>query len=882
MKGFHPPHIDNAESLQSPAIEIDDVLCQFGRIRALAFLVCLACSLTAPGALAQLPQNSANAITPPTVVVHRDADYPEAARTARLQGTVILVLTVSRGGAVEKVEVTQSVDKLLDEAAIEAVKAWTFTPALRDGVPAAAKIRVPFRFELPSASVPTENATQTGEPADEMPTFESSPEDTETTPIVVQVTGTARRERNASDFVIEVGQLENLPLEDANDVLQLAPGLVVANEGGPAMGQMVILRGISADEGQNFEFSVDGVPINESGNIDVHGFSDLYFIIPELVQSLHVAEGTFDPRQGNYAVGGSIDYKLGLRRRGMTARYTLGSWNTQRMLFMWGPPGANTRTYTAGEVYKSDGFGQNRSSKRASAMTQYEMKLGKQTVLRVAGQAYTNYVHSAGLLRADDVAAGRIGLYDSYDPRQGGDTSRYSVAGTLEMHGPITVQQQVYLIQRDMELRENFTGFTEDPQQDFQQLHPQRGDMVYVHSSGTTFGAKGFASTTETVRNLPQSLELGYFARGDHVSGTIQRIGASTNEAYQIDGSLKSMMGDVGLYADAYLRPFRYVALRGGARADLFTFDVLDRCAVPNASSIPSAFWPNDGSCLSMDESGNYRDPNRRTLAAAYAVMPRTSLVIGPWKNLTATFSYGVGGRSADPVSVIEGVAPLFAKVESYEGGVSYSGVLRGVKVNTRSQVFHTNISEDTVFSETAGRVIPTQGTMRTGWLGSLRFTGSFFDEWTSLTLTRAIFDDTRLPVPFTPTSVFRSDSIFFGQLGRFQGRIVRGAVGGTVAFIGPRPLPYSQMSDSKITIDARASLRWSAFELMLGSKNLLDSRYKLGEWNYVSEWNTQTAPTLAPQRHFSAGAPRFIFLTLGITLGEGDAGEPSPHGNQT
>ena len=47
------------------------------------------------------------------------------------------------------------------------------------------------------------------------------------------------------------------------------------------------------------------MPINESGNLHGNGYADTHFIIPELVQSLRVVEGPFDPRQGNYAVAGS-------------------------------------------------------------------------------------------------------------------------------------------------------------------------------------------------------------------------------------------------------------------------------------------------------------------------------------------------------------------------------------------------------------------------------------------------------------------------------------------------------------------------------------------------------------------------------------------------
>jgi hypothetical protein len=84
-----------------------------------------------------------------------------------------------------------------------------------------------------------------------------------------------------------------------------------------------------------------------------------------------------------------------------------------------------------------------------------------------------------------------------------------------------------------------------------------------------------------------------------------------------------------------------------------------------------------------------------------------------------------------------------------------------------------------------------------------------------------------------------------------------------------PRPLPFLQTSDPIFTIDLEASLRWSAFEIALAAKNVLDTRYALGESNFASDWHTGGDPS-SPTRHVSAGAPRYLSMTLGVTLGGG------------
>ncbi len=49
---------------------------------------------------------------------------------------------------------------------------------------------------------------------------------------------------------------------------------------------------------------------------------------------------------------------------------------------------------------------------------------------------------------------------------------------------------------------------------------------------------------------------------------------------------------------------------------------------------------------------------------------------------------------------------------------------------------------------------------------------------------------------------------------------------------------------------------------------NLLDTQYRLGEYNYASDFHSQPQPTLVPDRTFTAGPPRALFLTLGFNFG--------------
>ena len=86
-------------------------------------------------------------IREPRKVRHVDPIYPEIASRARVQGTVVLECIVSPQGQVVKVSVQRSIP-LLDDAAIEAVEQWVYTPTLKDGVPVKVIFTVSVRFAL--------------------------------------------------------------------------------------------------------------------------------------------------------------------------------------------------------------------------------------------------------------------------------------------------------------------------------------------------------------------------------------------------------------------------------------------------------------------------------------------------------------------------------------------------------------------------------------------------------------------------------------------------------------------------------------------------------------------------------------------------------------
>jgi outer membrane receptor protein involved in Fe transport len=248
--------------------------------------------------------------------------------------------------------------------------------------------------------------------------------------------------------------------------------------------------------------------------------------------------------------------------------------------------------------------------------------------------------------------------------------------------------------------------------------------------------------------------------------------------------------------------------------------------------------------------------------------MPRATLLLGPVEGFTVSFSVGRGARSVDPQYVTQDTQQPFARLDAWEGGVVFARHDDALDLVARSIFFQTRVERDLIFSQTEGRNVLAGATTRTGWIGAVRARGEHFDELASLTLVRSEFDDTGLLIPYVPDVVARSETAFFAEVGRLSGRAVKGTLSVGGSFVGRRPLPYGERSGTILVFDAAATAEWSAFDLTLSVTNLLDRRYALGEYNYTSDFRSAALPTLVPARHFTAGAPRMVMLTAGVTFG--------------
>jgi protein TonB len=100
------------------------------------------------GAGGELVLDAAAVDQPATLLSHPPAVYPPAARRAEVEGDVTLEIIVDANGVVSRASVLSDHGYGLDAAALQAVRAYRFSPARRAGRPVRVRMRWSVQFRL--------------------------------------------------------------------------------------------------------------------------------------------------------------------------------------------------------------------------------------------------------------------------------------------------------------------------------------------------------------------------------------------------------------------------------------------------------------------------------------------------------------------------------------------------------------------------------------------------------------------------------------------------------------------------------------------------------------------------------------------------------------
>ncbi len=837
-------------------------------------------------------------VLPPAVLTSVEAAYPPQALRERREGEVVLGVTVAIDGTVSEAAVERSAGAALDDAALAAVRQWRFTPAQRDGQDVVSRILVPFRFTLPQAAAepvpaspapqqpPSSAPQQPPSSAPQQPpasplsapdaAVASTPAEGDAEPLHVTVHGQREprtESRSAADFHIGRDVLRAGPRQEGVEVLRTAPGLYIGRGEGPAVAPRYMLRGFDADHGQDIEFRVGGVPINLPSHIHGQGYADLSFLIADVVDKLEVSEGVYDPRQGDFAVAGSIDVGLGvdLEERGVVLRSSYGSFRTFRQLVLWAPESAEKETFGAAQYLQSDGFGQNRGGRSGSVLFQSRFGEGELSY-RVLAIGYTARFNHAGVLRQDDIDAGRVChecVYPYPTARAQNAQSQRIIAGAFADYAGSDGdfgQLGIWLGLDHWRLQGNFTGFIERSRT-LEQV-AGRGDLIEQMNRTSSVGVTGRYRTRRWEPNgwLDGTVEVGVDARLDRVEQAQNLLDASVRLQTwdrRIDSDIYGF--DLGVWGDLDWNLTRYVEARLGLRADLLSYEIDDRLA-----NFAPLTRPQDTFIVGFRRS-----------AAGLAWGPRGSIKVQLAPEWSLLAAYGEGYRSPQARTLEDGDESPFTKVRSADVGVHFDWAHW---LHWTVAGYYTRLSDDVAFDAGEGRMERVGASERRGvvlhaysrpfeWLvaaASLTFVdANLLEPQVATTEEPQPPFEAGQALPYVPPLVLRMDVGVKRQLSAALGaNSLIGHIGAGLSYISARPLPYADAADPVALLDLGAGVAWGPVQLGLELFNLLDAGYAAVAYNFASDWDPNDGVRArTPARHIAAGSPRAWLLSLGLQL---------------
>ena len=397
-----------------------------------------------------------------------------------------------------------------------------------------------------------------------------------TTLSLAEVTVSQPRDPNQSLAAISHIDQALRPLNSAQDLLRLVPGLFIAQHAGGGKAEQIFLRGFDVDHGTDFAVSIDGLPVNMVSHAHGQGYADFHFVIPETVEQLKVYKGPYTARFGDFATAGAGEFLTKTRLDHSQVKLEVGQFDTRRALVMLDLLGngrhllskKSESAYVAAEYYFTNSyFDAKQHFKRFNGLAKYTGQLSDNTTLTLLGSHFNSNWDASGQVPQRAVDDGTISRYGSIDPSEGGRTDRTnaSVILTTVLPHDAVLRQQAYYSNYHFNLFSDFTFFLKRPD-------PLVGDEINQTETGRNiYGYTGTydRDTQLGVRTLHSTLGVG--TRIDYAGLTLRN--AVKREVKDTISAGRLFQQNLSAYLDETLTLTDRLTLNAAVRLDVFTFD---------------------------------------------------------------------------------------------------------------------------------------------------------------------------------------------------------------------------------------------------------------------------------------------------------------------
>lgn len=611
------------------------------------------------------------------------------------------------------------------------------------------------------------------------------------------------------------------PVNNAQDLLRIVPGLFIAQHAGGGKAEQLYLRGFDLDHGTDINISVDGMPVNMISHAHGQGYADLHFVIPETIEGFDVYKGPYYAKFGDLATSGAVVFNTKNSIEKNFFQIESGLFNSYRGLAMFNLLGKNGKlfkgikesAYISAEYNTTDGYFDNKQKfNRVNIFGKYNGLLSPNTILSLSASHFFSRWDASGQIPGRAVETGVISRFGSIDPSEGGNTSRSNINFILNnsISPNLEIKNQLYFVNYNFDLYSNFTFYLNDP---------VNGDEINQNENRNIYGYSSSFVLKNFLNNQDWKTEFSIGTRIDDV----KKINLShTVERSYLNDIVKGSIVEKNVYASLDQNyKFGNLVVNPGLRFDYFDFSFSDE----------------------LDNNNIYKKSEN-------IFSPKLNLYYNLSSKAQIYAKSGLGFHSNDARAVVFALQEkTLPGAFGYEAGASFSAGNSLVNVS----VWGLNLESEFVYVGDEGVVEPSGRTQRTGidFSGRYQFTDYLWADM-DVNYARGRFVD--LPegqnfVPLAPEIT---------SVGGLSFKLEKGLSGSLrYRYIGDRPANEDNTTIAKgyFLMDAVLNYTLSKITFGFSIENLLNNRnWNEAQFDTESKLFNEEKPVT--ELHFTPGTP--------------------------
>ncbi|MER2538997.1 MAG: TonB-dependent receptor [Azonexus sp.] len=637
-----------------------------------------------------------------------------------------------------------------------------------------------------------------------------------------------------SQGVVSSQRLATVPILRPGEALEMVPGLIVTQHAGDGKANQYFLRGFNLDHGTDFATYVGGVPVNMPTHAHGQGYSDLNFLIPELVDRISYRKGPYYAEEGDFSSAGAAHIDYFRKIDGTLAHVTLGQHGYARSLLAGSPVVGNGNLLYGLELFHNDGPWQAAENyRKLNGLLRYS-KGTRYDGFSLTGMAYRGNWTSTDQVAKRAIDSGLVSRYGTLDSTTGGEPYRYSLSGEWAKRGDNSQSKaNVWWLRSGLDLWSNFQYCLND--------FAANGncDMGDQFKQGERRQVGGFAASHtlyDRWSNFDVSNAFGVQGRMDRLR-PVGLYNTSQRNTWNTVREDNVAQRSLALWAQNELRWTSWLRSISGLRGDAYDF------------TVDSNLSANSGK------------------ASDQMLTPKFSLVFGPWQKTELYFNYGHGFHSNDARGTtitqdpgsgnpVGRVKPL-VRTKGSEIGLR-TEIVQGWQSNVA--LWQLEAASELLFVGDAGTTEASRPSRRYG----VEWTNLYVPtDWLAidadLAVSHARFRDSDVAGNYIPGAVSSTANLglTLDQLGPWFGTL-------RFRYFGPRHLieDNSVRSSGSALTNLRLGYKFDKrTQVAMDVYNLFDRRVNDIEYWYESQLSNETFPQA--DRHIHPSEPRTLRLTI-------------------